>query len=147
MVMTVLFALPASFSLLRLVINDLGQYYQQLELPDSPSTQRAPYSPECGVCTEVVKSQYLQALEVDEACQCVTFLRRSARRGERYGPSDPLTEFPYLNLKGVIDVERWRSRTKCPIATSQHHRPMMILLTNKHILHRSKTVSKRAMAI
>ncbi|SJL08446.1 uncharacterized protein ARMOST_11810 [Armillaria ostoyae] len=65
-----LFASLASFSLLRLAINDLQQYYQ--ELPDSPSTQSARYFPditEHGAGTKVV-----QPLKIDDAY--VTFLAK-----------------------------------------------------------------------
>ncbi|KAK0432138.1 hypothetical protein EV421DRAFT_1911215 [Armillaria borealis] len=62
-----LFASLASFSLLRLAINDLEQYYQELELPDSPSIQSTRYfsdTTDYDAGTEVIKFQYLQPLEV-----------------------------------------------------------------------------------
>ncbi|KAK0492500.1 hypothetical protein EDD18DRAFT_1079650 [Armillaria luteobubalina] len=79
------------FQSLRLAIDNLEQYYQEIELPNSPSIQTARYFPditEYNDGTKVVRFQYLEPLEIDEAC--VTFL---AKLDEAHGEQQVVVKF------------------------------------------------------
>ncbi|KAG7440622.1 uncharacterized protein BT62DRAFT_937879 [Guyanagaster necrorhizus] len=65
------------FQSLRLAVDDLEKYYQEFGLSDSQSVQTTRYFPditEYDDDTKVVRFQYLQPLEIDEAC--MTFLAK-----------------------------------------------------------------------
>ncbi|KAK0458356.1 uncharacterized protein EV420DRAFT_394133 [Desarmillaria tabescens] len=79
------------FQSVRLAIDNLEKYYQELELTDSPSIQPTRFFPdvtEYDDGTNVVGFQYLQPLEIDETC--MTFL---AQIDEAHGEEQVVVKF------------------------------------------------------
>ncbi|KAG7441371.1 uncharacterized protein BT62DRAFT_937134 [Guyanagaster necrorhizus] len=79
------------FQSLRLAVDDLEKYYQELGLSDSHSLQATRYFPditEYDDNTKVVRFQYLQPLEIDESC--MTFL---AKLDEAHGEEQVVVNF------------------------------------------------------